>query len=191
MYIRRFSFLPFVLFLCFPVFAGTSFSKQDTPCITRDFSFDIIYMLMGVRNKGWGLGIKYERQIYRNFSITGGFAHSTLYTGENDVWCTTVDVQLTASYYPFASDLRGYFITAGSCTDFLNYFGNVPDDKDNGTSLISALALTGWRFVLSKQTAFDIYTGWKHIFKEGYTFGNRNSYISSGLQAGVSFKKIL
>lgn len=95
----------------------------------RIFSLDTAYLLSGLKNNGWGLGLGYEQLVLPFLSIKSDFSHVTIFPTSYDLTITTVGISLNAFYYPLNKGLNFLYIGFGCRTDFLMYSGDdVPSD---------------------------------------------------------------
>lgn len=65
----------------------------------RIFSLDTAYLLSGLKNNGWGLGLAYEQLVLPFLSIKGDFSHTTIFPTSYDTTITTVGISLNTFYY--------------------------------------------------------------------------------------------
>jgi hypothetical protein len=156
--------------------------------IDRLFSLDLGYSLTGFTHSGWGVGIHYEHKLLDFFSLKGGIGHMTFLTGQDDVYCTSVNMSLFANYYPLGSGLDKAYIGVGCSGDFMNYFGKgaLPDTPED--TLISIIPIVGWKWRVLKPLILDVSVGYKAVLQDAENYGSIKDYVNAGWQFGLGFK---
>lgn len=123
----------------------------------RIFSLDTAYLLSGLKNNGWGLGLGYEQLVLPFLSIKSDFSHVTIFPTSYDVTITTVGISLNAFYYPLNKGLNFLYVGVGCRTDFLMYSGDdVPSDHKKN-SLTRFTPKIGWKQTIYDYLLVDIY----------------------------------
>ena len=123
----------------------------------RIFSLDTAYLLSGLKNNGWGLGLGYEQLVLPFLSIKSDFSHVTIFPTSYDVTITTVGISLNAFYYPLNKGLNFLYVGFGCRTDFLMYSGDdVPSDHKKN-SLTRFTPKIGWKQTIYDYLLVDIY----------------------------------
>lgn len=51
----------------------------------RIFSLDLGYLQTGLENRGWGLGVNYEIQMFKFLSLRPAFSHMTLWRQKKQI----------------------------------------------------------------------------------------------------------
>ena len=127
----------------------------------RIFSLDTAYLLSGLKNNGWGLGLGYEQLVLPFLSVKGDFSHTTIFPTRYDATITTVGISLNTFYYPFNKGLNFLYIGFGCRTDFLMYSGDdVPSDHKKD-SLIRFAPKIGWKQSIYDYVLVDIYYSYR------------------------------
>ena len=127
----------------------------------RIFSLDTAYLLSGLKNNGWGLGLSYEQLVIPFLSVKGDFSHTTIFPTRYDATITTVGISLNTFYYPFNKGLNFLYIGFGCRTDFLMYSGDdVPSDHKKD-SLIRLAPQIGWKQSIYDYVLVDIYYSYR------------------------------
>lgn len=127
----------------------------------RIFSLDTAYLLSGLKNNGWGLGLGYEQLVLPFLSIKSDFSHVTIFPTRYDATITTVGISLNTFYYPFNKGLNFLYIGFGCRTDFLMYSGDdVPSDHKKD-SLIRLAPQIGWKQSIYDYVLIDIYYSYR------------------------------
>lgn len=127
----------------------------------RIFSLDTAYLLSGLKNNGWGLGLGYEQLVLPFLSVKGDFSHTTIFPTRYDATITTVGISLNTFYYPFNKGLNFLYIGFGCRTDFLMYSGDdVPPDHKKD-SLIRFSPKIGWKQSIYDYVLVDIYYSYR------------------------------
>ena len=127
----------------------------------RIFSLDTAYLLSGLKNNGWGLGLSYEQLVIPFLSVKGDFSHTTIFPTRYDATITTVGISLNTFYYPFNKGLNFLYIGFGCRTDFLMYSGDdVPSDHKKD-SLIRLAPQIGWKQSIYDYVLIDIYYSYR------------------------------
>lgn len=127
----------------------------------RIFSLDTAYLLSGLKNNGWGLGLAYEQLLFPFLSIKSDFSHTTIFPTSYDVTITTVGISLNTFYYPLNKGLNFLYIGFGCRSDFLMYSGDdVPSDHKKDT-LIRFAPQIGWKQSIYDYVLIDIYYSYR------------------------------
>lgn len=108
-------------------------SQDDEPEVQYPdhyFSIDFGILLNGLRNQGWGLGVKYEKLFVPHIAYIIGFSHSTMYTGTENIWCTTVGFAMGVNYYPISRNLDKLYLSTSSGFDYIAYFGDIEKTEE-------------------------------------------------------------
>ncbi|MDR1468477.1 MAG: hypothetical protein LBT00_04225 [Spirochaetaceae bacterium] len=171
-------------------FLSPSLSHAQTE-INHLLSLDLAYPIIGLLNKGWGIGIGYEEKIRAFLSVKGTFGHMTFLTGVEDMYCTSVNISLFVNYYPFGEGLNKLYIGLGNGTDFMHYFGGGKIPPDTKDVLIFITPRIGWKFIIKKYGMIDLSAGYKLVFADGYNYREIKDYTYAGLQFGLGFKLFL
>ncbi|MDR3283964.1 MAG: hypothetical protein LBS97_02160 [Treponema sp.] len=152
------------------------------------FSLDLGYSLTGLTNSGWGIGINYEQKLLDYLSVKGGIGHMTFLTGQDDVYCASVNISLFLNYYPLGSGLDTVYVGLGGGVDFMNYFGGGPLPDNPEDTLISIIPITGWKWHVLKPLMLDVYVGYKAVIQDAENYRKIKDYVNAGVQFGVGFK---
>jgi hypothetical protein len=163
------------------------------PCYAQEsrnnlFSLDLSYSLTGLKNQGWGIGLKYEKKLLNHLSVMGNFGHMTFLTDINDVYCTSVHFSVFANYYPLGNGLDKLYISVGNGCDFMNYFGKGELPHTTLDTLIHITPKVGWKFNILKYFMIDISTGYKYLITSTQNYNEIENYVNSGLCFGINFK---
>lgn len=190
-FFRRKKFFALCLLLLLSVSSRKSYAFPffKSEPVKSMFTFDLDFLQVGLQNRGWGFGIRYERYIAYHIAVKGGFGHSTFKIKNTDSICTTVSLHGILEYYPFSTSLNGFYFGFGSYFDYLGYGGaDVPDDVKN--DFVSVYNMAGLKVRACKYLIADFYGGYKYVVNEedGEDYGDVDSYIKSGVKAGVSLK---
>lgn len=125
------------------------------------FSLDTSYLLSGLKNNGWGLGVSYEALAFQFLSAKGEFSHSTVWPKNYDATIKTVGISGSVFFYPFAKGLNFLYFGGGCRTDFLMYDGgDVPSDHKKDT-LIRVFPQIGWKQNLFDWLLIDVYYSYR------------------------------
>lgn len=127
----------------------------------RIFSLDTAYLLSGLKNNGWGLGLAYEQLVIPFLSIKGDFSHTTIFPTSYDATITTVGISLNTFYYPFNKGLNFLYIGLGCRTDFLIYSGDDVSSDHKKDSLIRLAPQIGWKQSIYDYVLIDIYYSYR------------------------------
>jgi hypothetical protein len=177
-----------ILLLLLAPFCGA----QEKEAIDRIFSLDIVsYALTGMLNKGWGMGLSYERKIVDRFSIKGTFGHMTFLTGMSDVYCASVHVAAFLNYYPLSGGFDKLYVSLGNGCDFMQYFGDGDLPEPAKDTLISLTPKLGWKLFAARWLMFDVSAGYKFIIVDSGNYRNIRDYANIGFQFGFGFKLFL
>lgn len=185
---------------------GFSGSKQDNPPVlesgqqkqkryfgsrdeirTRIFSLDFDYLTQGLKNNGWGLGIRYEQYIWNHIAAKFCFGHSTFSIDGN--WCPSVSFGMFAEYYPFQKGLDGLYAAFGGYFDFIALPESAAGEESDGKAIcLSIYPLAGYKLRLFKWLSTDFYCGYKYILPGHNLPSGYETYIASGIKLGISLK---
>jgi len=127
----------------------------------RIFSLDTAYLLSGLKNNGWGLGLAYEQLVIPFLSIKGDFSHTTIFPTSYDTTITTVGISLNTFYYPFNKGLNFLYIGFGCRTDFLMYSGDAVPSDHKKDALIRLAPQIGWKQSIYDYVLIDIYYSYR------------------------------
>ena len=128
------------------------------------FSLDTSYLLSGLKNNGWGLGVSYEALAFPFLSAKGEFSHSTVWSKNYDATIKTVGISGNVFFYPFDKGLNFLYFGGGCRTDFLMYDGgDVPSDHKKDT-LIRVFPQIGWKQNLFDWLLIDVYYSYRFSF---------------------------
>lgn len=127
----------------------------------RIFSLDTAYLLSGLKNNGWGLGLSYEQLVIPFLSIKGDFSYTTIFPTSYDATITTVGISLNTFYYPFNKGLNFLYIGFGCRTDFLMYSGDDVPSEHKKDSLIRLSPQIGWKQSIYDYVLIDIYYSYR------------------------------
>jgi hypothetical protein len=155
------------------------------------FSLDISYVLTGLLNHGWGIGLSYEKKAVDWLSFTGVFGHMTFLTGLKNVYCTSVSISLFSNWYPLSNGLDKLYVSVGGGCDFMNYFGKGELPITTKDTLIHLTPLLGWKFNVFKFLMIDVSTGYKFIITGSQNYSEIKDYINTGFRFNLGFKILL
>ena len=188
------------LLLLLAVLLFTSLPSTADEKLDSVLSLETGYLIKGLKNNGFGLGLSYEKLLPGDFlSLRGTFSHMTFLTSQEDVYCASVGISLFANYYPMKKGLEGLYLGAGCNTTFLNYFGDgkLPDGKSDTVINVGPLAGVKHTFrfrhglpLLSGVTA-DAYTGWLFNISDSGKLADHLKYTDEGWVFGIKLKLIL
>lgn len=167
-------------------------TKTQTESPKGYFSIDSLLSLQGILNKGIGVGVRYEQQIYPHVSATVGFAHITMYTGSDGVWFTTVRFLTDINIYFLSPYMKKLYLSTGGGFDSISYFGDVEkiDGENPSDMLLFYQGNLGWKHSFTRTITLDGFVGYKHIYSGSNTYGgSTESYINSGIQFGLRIQK--
>lgn len=167
-------------------------AAQNTTRLDQIISLDIDYLVTGLTNQGWGLGIKYEKSIFNYFSIKGGFGHMTFKTGLGNMYCTSVNLSLFIHFYPFGNGLDKLYFGIGNGCDFMNYFGDsekMPEKSED--TIIFITPNIGYKWYLLKYIMLDFNIGYKIDIVSSNNYADIKKYIGLGFQFNAGFKLLL
>ena len=154
----------------------------------RIFSLDTAYLLSGLKNNGWGLGLGYEQLVLPFLSVKGDFSHTTIFPTRYDATITTVGISLNTFYYPFNKGLNFLYIGFGCRTDFLMYSGDdVPSDHKKD-SLIRFTPKIGWKQSIYDYVLVDIYYSYRFSVFSSDLPDSVTDITSNGNGFGVKLK---
>lgn len=154
----------------------------------RIFSLDTAYLLSGLKNNGWGLGLSYEQLVIPFLSVKGDFSHTTIFPTRYDATITTVGISLNTFYYPFNKGLNFLYIGFGCRTDFLMYSGDdVPSDHKKD-SLIRLAPQIGWKQSIYDYVLIDIYYSYRFSVFSSDLPDSVADIKSNGNRFGVKLK---
>jgi hypothetical protein len=159
--------------------------------IDNVLSLDFSYLVTGVLNQGWGIGLSYEKKFADYVSAKGTLGHMTFLTNDKDRYCTSVSVSLFFNYYPLGGALDKLYIAAGTSADFMNYFGSGVESPSENDVLLSIIPKAGWKFSPFKFMLFDISVGYKFIITASENYSDAKDYVNAGIQFGVGTKFFL
>lgn len=154
----------------------------------RIFSLDTAYLLSGLKNNGWGLGLGYEQLVLPFLSIKSDFSHVTIFPTSYDLTITTVGISLNAFYYPLNKGLNFLYVGFGCRTDFLMYSGDdVPSDHKKD-SLIRLAPKIGWKQSIYDYVLVDIYYSYRFSVFSSDLPDSVADIKSNGNRFGVKLK---
>ncbi len=153
------------------------------------FSLDLDYALTGVLNRGWGLGVYYDREIIPSLTAKGGFGHMTFLDRHGDFTCTTVSVTLALNYYPFGPAFEGIYGGITNGADFVEYLDD--NEFDTEDTVISFIPHLGWKIRINDTFMVDLYTGYKFSPFTGISRRDRNEFLNMGMQYKAGLKVFL
>ena len=154
----------------------------------RIFSLDTAYLLSGLKNNGWGLGLGYEQLVLPFLSIKSDFSHVTIFPTSYDLTITTVGISLNAFYYPLNKGLNFLYVGFGCRTDFLMYSGDdVPSDHKKD-SLIRLAPKIGWKQSIYDYVLVDIYYSYRFSVFSNDLPDSVTDITSNGNGFGVKLK---
>ena len=159
--------------------------------IDNVLSLDFSYLITGVLNQGWGIGLGYEKKLADYVSVKGAWGHMTFLTNDADRFCTSVSISLFLNYYPLGSGLDKLYVAAGSSADFMNYFGSGVEPASGNDVLLSVIPRAGWKFSPFRFALFDIFVGYKFIIASSENYSDIKDYVNEGIQFGVGTKFFL
>ena len=125
------------------------------------FSLDTTYLLSGLRNNGWGLGLSYEHLILPFLSVKSDFSHTTLWPTDYDATITIVGLSLNTFYYPFNKCLNFLYVGFGCRTDFLMYSGGDVSSDHTKDTLIRIYPQIGWKQSVYDYVLIDIFYSYR------------------------------
>lgn len=149
--------------------------------LQRLFSFDCDCLLRGLKNSGWGFGIKYSQYLGAHIAATGRFGHSVFRIDGESV--PTVSFELSAELYPFCKGIHGPYISAASSMEYLGFSG-----EESGTYICVKPAV-GWKTGIFRWLSTDIFAGYKFtvIPEKSKIPDDRAKLFASGWNVGISF----
>lgn len=158
----------------------------------RIFSFDLGYLGTGIKNNGWGLGVNYEIQCLRFFSVRPGFSHMTIFPSGGDIVCTTVGIRCDILFYPFFRGLEGPYLGGGISTEFVQFKTDLPLSDETA---VTAGPLAGWKFSIFDYVFIDVFAGYSFLLNEGQFssaavaahYGDKAEY---GIKVKINLKKL-
>lgn len=154
---------------------------------THLFSLDLDYLTQGLKNNGWGLGIRYEQYIWNHIAAKVCFGHSTFIIDGD--WTPSVSFGLFAEYYPFQKGLDGLYAAFGGYFDFIALPESVFDEESDESAIcLSIYPLVGYKLRLFKWLSTDFYCDYKYILPGHSIPSGFEKYITSGIKLGVSLK---
>jgi hypothetical protein len=113
----------------------------------------------------------------------------TFLTNHTDFYCTSVNITLSAHYYPLDSGgLDGWYIGVGSGGDFMHYFGSGAPPENSSDILLSIIPQSGWKIQVLPYLMVDMHAGYKVIVRDAENYTGIKDYIGSGFQAGFNIK---
>lgn len=150
------------------------------------FSFDFEYLMLGLTNNGWGLGIQYEQYFGWHLAGKVKFAHTVIKV--DDKFCPTVNFGCFGTVYPFNEDLNGPYISFGGYFDFFG-IDNEEEDKEKNVYL-SIFPVAGWKLKICRFLSSDIYCGYKYIFNSQDVGLDKKfeALTKKGIKFGASLK---
>lgn len=125
------------------------------------FSLDTSYLLSGLKNNGWGLGVSYEALVLPFLSTKGEFSHSTIWSKNYDATIKTVGISLSAFFYPFGKGLNFLYFGGGCRTDFLMYSGDDVSSDHKKDTLTRVFPQIGWKQNLFDWLLIDVYYSYR------------------------------
>ena len=164
------------------------FGSKNGQIKKRLVSFNMDYLLLGMKHQGLGFGINFEQYFAHHVAGKISFGHS-LFRLENSDWCPTVSFGMFAEVYPFADGLNGLYASLGGYFDYIAFD---PDDYDSKGSknFVSIFPLVGYKVRVCSFLSLDINAGYKLIlFDEGdIVYNLYKDYIINGMKFGISLK---
>lgn len=149
-------------------------------------SLDLGYLQTGVENRGWGLGVNYEIQMFKFLSLRPAFSHMSLWPKETDFVVTTVGVKADVLFYPFFKGLDGPYIGAGMGTDFV-MFSNSNMQKE--TAITVAAPIVGWKFSILDYVFIDPFLSYRILInRSDFNSPQVADYFSDKIEWGIKFK---
>ena len=179
-----------VLFLLFFFTAGVSFAqeteKQESFVGDSIFSLDLGYMGTGIKNNGWGAGIRWEKELFRFFSIRPGFSHMSLFPLDLDYNIITVGIELEALFYPFGRGLDRLYLGIAQGCEFLMYPGKADDQND---SAIYILPEIGWKQNFLNYVMLDVFINYRiYLNSDDINPAVMNNVLDTGFQYGAKIR---
>lgn len=152
----------------------------------RIFSLDLGYLQTGLENRGWGLGVNYEIQMFKFLSLRPAFSHMSLWPKKTDFVVTTVGVKADVLFYPFFKGLDGPYIGAGMGTDFV-MFSNSNMQKE--TAITVAAPIVGWKFSILDYVFIDPFLSYRILInRSDFNSPQVADYFSDKIEWGIKFK---
>lgn len=150
------------------------------------FSLDLGYLQTGLENRGWGLGVNYEIQMFKFLSLRPAFSHMTLWPKETDLVVTTVGVKADVLFYPFFKGLDGPYIGTGMGTDFV-MFSNSNMQKE--TAITVAAPIVGWKFSILDYVFIDPFLSYRILInRSDLNSPQVADYFSNKIKWGIKCK---
>ena len=72
------------------------------------FSLDLSYSLSSLLNHGWGIGLNYEKKLFDFLSVKGNVGHMTFLTGIEDVYNTSLMIDVSIGYKFIIASTQNY-----------------------------------------------------------------------------------
>lgn len=155
------------------------------------FSLNVNYLMTGLKNSGGGIGVNYEQALYKYFSVKGGFGHMTFKTSLDAVWCTSVDVALFLSVYPFGGGLDKLYFGIGNGADFMNYFGGGILPETGKDTIIFLTPYIGYKLFCFRYVVFDLNIGYRINIVSSNNYYNVYEYLKPGVQFNLGINLLL
>ena len=153
--------------------------------ISHLFSLDFGYTLTGLSHNGWGIGLNYEQKIWRYFSLKTSLGTTTNLFSKQNIWCTSIQEDITFFCYPFGKGLEWLYVGCGFGADQLFYHGEGIEQNDYIFSFFPAI---GWKQIFFKKFMIDINAGYRMVMYNTKNFEDNTDYIRTGVQIGIKFK---
>lgn len=143
---------------------------------------------MGLSKNGWGLGVSYERSLFRYFAAKGSFSHMTVYPKDIDTTVTTVGIKLETLLYPFGSGLDKLYLGFGGGTDFLMYTQKDENGDEIKDSIITIYPEIGWKQNFQDYVMADIFFGYRILISDPKSLSYKADLVDSGIKYGARLK---
>ena len=149
------------------------------------FSLDFGYLGTGIKNNGWGAGLRWEVELFRYFSIKPGFSHMTMFPSKLDYHIITVGIEIEMLFYPFGRGLDWLYLGIGQGCDFIMYTGgNIPGGKDRD-SAISVFPEIGWKQNFLDYVMVDVFASYQMYLNENEFQPAAKDILKKGFQYGL------
>ncbi len=157
----------------------------------RIFSTDFRFSSMALKSHGLGLGMTYEQRLFDHISLTINIGMMWFETNESDVYCNTVNISCIPNIYLLSPDLNKLYIGFGSGCDYLQFWGENINIRENRNFIPYLATLAGWKQYIKKRFLVDLYVGYNYLLTDGRTsFDSSSRYGKYGFQYGFSFHYI-
>ena len=163
-------------------------TRFDTFVGSTILTLDLGYLGTGLKNNGWGAGLKYEAEIFRYFSIRPGFSHMTLFPKDRDYHIITVGISLELLYYPFGRGLDWLYLGVGQNCDFIMYTGGSMQGSKEKDTAINLYPQIGWKQNFLDYVMADIFVNYKIYLNENELHPAAQNILQKGFQYGIKIQ---